>query len=105
VDQGKVVSHKRTKVGQWASRIDESDQQLLATELAQVDCSPVLILQLEIWHWITWRRNMVRDGRSIVRLGLRDNNNMVKKHGGVCILRNQYISGNHVARMQFAQNA
>ena len=47
---------------------------------------------------------MIDNRGPVIRPSLRDHNNMVQQHIGIRVLRNQNVGGDHVARMQFAQN-
>jgi len=48
---------------------------------------------------------MIKDRGLVIRLGLCHHHNMVQQHVRIWILRNQNVRGDHVARMQLAQNA
>ncbi len=104
VDCGKVPRDPRAKLRQRAARIDKGYEQRLALELRKVNCPPVLIRQLEVRHRIARSRDVLGNLRTVIRLALRDNDDMVEQNIGVRILRNQQVGGNHVAGMQLAED-
>ena len=70
-----------------------------------MNCAAVLVAQLEVGHRIARRRHMVDDRGPVIRLALRDHHDVVQQHVGIGVLRDQHVRGDHVAGMQFAENA
>ena len=47
---------------------------------------------------------MIEHRRPVIRLGLRDDDDVIEQHVRVGVLRDQHVGGDHVAGMQFAQD-
>ncbi len=105
IDDRKVVRDQRAEVGQRAARVDEGEQQRLAAELVEMNRAPILIAQLEIGNRVARRGHMIEHRRLVVRLALRDHDNMIEQHVCIGILRDQHVGGDRVAGVQIAQDA
>ena len=101
----KVVHHPRTKLRRRAARVDKGEHQRLAPELAEMNWPAILIAQLEIRHRVSRSGHMIGNCWFVIWLGLRHHHNMIEQNLRICILRNQHVGGNHVARMQLSQDA
>src|SRR5512143_2250236 len=61
-DKAEVIAHSDAVIGQRAARIDESHQQRLATQFAQLDLLAVLIGERKIGRYIPGTRFVQRAG-------------------------------------------
>src|ERR1039458_1190834 len=101
----KVASYPPAELRRRAARVDKGEQQRFAPELTKMNWPAILIAQLEIRHRVSRSGHMIGNCWFVIGLGLRHHDNMVKQNLRIRILRDHHIGGNHVARMQFAQDA
>ena len=66
--------------------------------------APILVAQLEIRNNVARRRHMIEHSRLVIRLGLRDHNDVIQHYGLFGTLRHQHVRRNRVAGVQLAGN-
>ena len=100
-----VAGDAGAEIGQRAAGVDEGDEQGLAFELGEMDGVAILVGEAEVGDFVAGLGDVELDCGAIIRLGLADDDEVIDKYIGIGGLGDEHVGGDHIAGVQFAENA